>query len=49
MENIIEKLEKYHREKVESDSLHRHLLRELETKNLEIERLSNELDAVKTI
>lgn len=47
MENIIEKLEKYHREKVESDSLHRHLLRELETKNLEIERLSNELDAVK--
>lgn len=47
MENIIETLEKYHREKVESDSLHQHLLNELEIKNLEIERLSNELDVLK--
>jgi len=47
MENIIETLEKYHREKVESDSLHRHLLSELETKNLDIERLSNEIVALK--
>ena len=37
MENIIETLEKYHREKVESDSLHQHLLNELEMRNLEIE------------
>jgi len=47
MENILETLEKYHREKVESDSLHRHLLSELETKNLDIERLSNEIVALK--
>ncbi|MCS5502564.1 hypothetical protein NY607_15655 [Lysinibacillus sp. A4] len=47
MENIIETLEKYHREKVESDSLHRHLLSELEMKNLDIERLSNEIVALK--
>ncbi|MBU5251199.1 hypothetical protein KQI46_04505 [Lysinibacillus capsici] len=47
MENIIETLEKYHREKVESDSLHRHLLSELEMKNLDIERLSNEIVTLK--
>lgn len=47
MENILETLEKYHREKVESDSLHRHLLSELETKNLDIEKLSNEIVALK--
>jgi len=47
MENIIETLEKHHREKVESDSLHRHLLSELEMKNLDIERLSNEIVALK--
>ena len=47
MENILETLEKYHREKVESDNLHRHLLSELETKNLDIERLSNEIVALK--
>lgn len=47
MENIIETLEKYHSEKVESDSLHQHLLSELEMKNLEIERLSNEIDVLK--
>ncbi|UNT55976.1 hypothetical protein [Lysinibacillus capsici] len=46
MENIIETLEKHHREKVESDSLHRHLLSELEMKNLDIERLSNEIVAL---
>ncbi len=47
MENILETLEKYHREKVESDNLHRHLLSDLETKNLDIERLSNEIVALK--
>ncbi|WP_312130046.1 hypothetical protein [Lysinibacillus capsici] len=47
MENILETLEKYHREKVESDSLHRHLLSELEMKNLDIERLSNEIVTLK--
>ncbi|WP_155593312.1 hypothetical protein [Lysinibacillus cavernae] len=43
MESIIEALEKYHRDKVETNSLRQQLLKELETKNMEIERLTHEL------
>ncbi len=43
MKHIIEALETYHRDKVEADSLQQQLLRELEMKNLEIERLTHEL------
>ncbi|WP_431811711.1 hypothetical protein [Lysinibacillus sp. FW12] len=44
MEKMIEVLEKSYRDKIETDSLHQHLIKELERKNSEIERLSNEME-----
>lgn len=44
MEKMIEVLEKLYRDKIETDSLHQHLIKELERKNSEIERLSNEME-----
>lgn len=44
MEKMIEVLEKSYSDKIETDSLHQHLIKELERKNSEIERLSNEME-----
>jgi len=47
MENIIETIEKSSRDKVESDSLYQQLVKELQMKNLEIEKLSDEIKGYK--
>ncbi|HBJ02056.1 MAG TPA: hypothetical protein DDY89_16970, partial [Lysinibacillus sp.] len=41
MEHIVETIEQSYRNKVEADSLYEQLVKELETKNLEIEKLTN--------
>lgn len=47
MESIIETIEKSCRDKVESDSLYQQLVKELQAKNLEIEKLSDEIKGYK--
>ena len=47
MESIIETIEKSSRDKVESDSLYQQLVKELQVKNLEIEKLSDEINGYK--
>ncbi|MGE6602981.1 hypothetical protein [Lysinibacillus fusiformis] len=47
MERILETIEQSYRNKVETDSLYEQLVKELETKNLEIEKLTNEIKGYK--
>ncbi|MED4889526.1 hypothetical protein MKY88_22195 [Lysinibacillus sp. FSL R7-0073] len=47
MEHIVERIEQSYRNKVEADSLYEQLVKELETKNLEIEKLTNEIKGYK--
>ncbi len=47
MERILETIEQSYRNKVEMDSLYEQLVKELETKNLEIEKLTNEIKGYK--
>ncbi|ODV54021.1 hypothetical protein [Lysinibacillus fusiformis] len=47
MEHIVETIEQSYRNKVEADSLYEQLVKELETKNLEIEKLTNEIKGYK--
>ncbi len=47
MEHIVETIEQSYRSKVEADSLYEQLVKELETKNLEIEKLTNEIKGYK--
>ncbi|WP_447402598.1 hypothetical protein ACE1MS_21055 [Lysinibacillus sp. fkY74-1] len=47
MERIVETIEQSYRDKVETDSLCQQLVKELETKNQEIEKLTNEIKGYK--
>ncbi|ACA41887.1 hypothetical protein J2D69_21895 [Lysinibacillus sphaericus] len=47
MERIVETIEQSYRDKVETDSLYQQLVKELETKNQEIEKLTNEIKGYK--
>jgi len=47
MGHIIETIEQSYRNKAEADGLYQQLVKELETKNLEIEKLTNELKGYK--
>ncbi|KPN95888.1 hypothetical protein [Lysinibacillus sp. ZYM-1] len=47
MESIVETIEKSSRDKEEADSLYQQLVKELETKNLEIKKLSDEIKGYK--
>ncbi|WP_291754189.1 hypothetical protein [Lysinibacillus sp. UBA5990] len=47
MEHIVETIEQSYRNKVEADSLYEQIVKELETKNLEIEKLTNEIKGYK--
>lgn len=47
MERILETIEQSYRNKVETDSLYEQLVKELEMKNLEIEKLTNEIKGYK--